>query len=70
MGELHHRRRRERQHRRTLDAVGQNSAAAALVAINPYDPEKHVWVVDDHMHAIYKFSHDGKQLVQTIGTPK
>ena len=39
------------------------------VAINPYDPEKHVWVVDDHMHAIYKFSHDGKTLVQTIGTP-
>jgi sugar lactone lactonase YvrE len=28
-----------------------------------------VWLVDDHMHAIYKFSNDGKQLVQTIGTP-
>jgi DNA-binding beta-propeller fold protein YncE len=41
-----------------------------FVAINPYDPEKHVWIVDDHMGAIYKFSHDGKQLVQTIGTPK
>ena len=41
-----------------------------FVAINPYDPEKHVWIVDDHMHAIYKFTHDGKQLVQTIGTPK
>jgi len=40
-----------------------------FVAVNPYDPEKHVWVIDDHMHAIYKFSHDGKQLVQTIGTP-
>ena len=39
------------------------------VAINPYDPDKHVWVVDDHMHAIYKFTHDGKQMVQTIGTP-
>ena len=31
-----------------------------FVTINPYDPEKHVWVVDDHMHAIYKFTHDGK----------
>jgi DNA-binding beta-propeller fold protein YncE len=41
-----------------------------FIAINPYDPEKHVWVVDDHMQAIYKFSHDGKQLVQTIGTPR
>jgi hypothetical protein len=28
-----------------------------------------VWVVDDHMHAIYKFTNDGKQLVQTLGTP-
>jgi hypothetical protein len=41
-----------------------------FVAINPYDPEKHVWVLDDHNHAIFKFTHDGKQLVQTIGTPK
>ena len=40
-----------------------------FIAINPYDPEKHVWVVDDHMHAIYKFTNDGKKLVQTIGTP-
>jgi DNA-binding beta-propeller fold protein YncE len=39
------------------------------VYINPYDPEKHVWVVDDHSHAIFKFTHDGKTLVQTIGTP-
>jgi DNA-binding beta-propeller fold protein YncE len=39
------------------------------VYISPYDAEKHVWVVDDHTHAIYKFSNDGKQLVQTIGTP-
>jgi DNA-binding beta-propeller fold protein YncE len=39
------------------------------VYISPYDPQKHVWVVDDHTHAIYKFTNDGKQLVQTIGTP-
>jgi NHL repeat-containing protein len=39
------------------------------VYINPYDPEKHVWVVDDHSHALFKFTHDGKQLVQTVGTP-
>jgi NHL repeat-containing protein len=38
------------------------------VYINPYDPDKYVWVVDDHNHAIFKFTHDGKQLVQTIGT--
>jgi len=39
-----------------------------FVAINPYDPDKYVWIVDDHSQVIYKFSHDGKQLVQTIGT--
>jgi NHL repeat len=40
------------------------------VYVSPYDPEKHVWLVDDHMHVIYKFTNDGKQLVQTIGTPE
>ena len=39
------------------------------VTINPYDPEKHIWIVDDRMHAVYKFSHDGKELVQTLGVP-
>ena len=39
------------------------------IYISPYDPQKHVWVVDDHTHAIYKFTNDGSQLVQTIGTP-
>jgi DNA-binding beta-propeller fold protein YncE len=39
------------------------------VYISPYDPEKHVWVVDDNMQTIYKFTNDGKTLVQTIGTP-
>jgi NHL repeat-containing protein len=39
------------------------------IYISPYDAQKHVWVVDDHTHAIYKFTNDGKQLVQTIGTP-
>jgi sugar lactone lactonase YvrE len=39
------------------------------VYISPYDAEKHVWVVDDHTHAIYKFTNDGKALVQTLGTP-
>lgn len=38
------------------------------VAINPYDPEKHVWIIDDHKHIIHKFTNDGKTLVQSIGT--
>ena len=39
------------------------------VAINPYDPDKHVWVVDDRQHAVYKFTNDGQRLVQTLGIP-
>jgi hypothetical protein len=39
------------------------------VFINPYDPDKAVWAVDDARHAIFKFSHDGKELLQTLGTP-
>ena len=39
-----------------------------FVSISPYDPQKHVWIVDDHKHAIFKFTSDGKRLVQTIGT--
>ena len=39
------------------------------VYINPYDPEKNVWIVDDHNHAVFKFSPDGSELLQTIGTP-
>jgi peptidylamidoglycolate lyase len=37
--------------------------------VNPYDPERHIWLVDDGAHAVYKFTRDGKRLVQTIGTP-
>ena len=36
---------------------------------NPYDAEKHVWLIDDGAHAIYKFTNDGKKLVMTVGTP-
>ncbi len=39
------------------------------IYISPYDPEKHVWITDDFRHAIFKFTNDGKELVQTIGVP-
>lgn len=39
-----------------------------FVAESPYDAQKHVWIVDDYRHAIFKFTNDGKKLVQTIGT--
>jgi hypothetical protein len=39
------------------------------VFINPYDPQKSVWLVDDYREAVFKFSNDGEKLLQTIGTP-
>jgi len=37
------------------------------VLINPYDPERHVWVVDDGSEQIFKFTHDGTRLVMSLG---
>jgi sugar lactone lactonase YvrE len=37
------------------------------IKISPYDPEKHVWIIDDMLHQIFEFTHDGKQLVMTLG---
>ena len=35
--------------------------------MSPYDQEKHVWIIDDQLHVIYKFTYDG-ELVLTHGT--
>jgi hypothetical protein len=37
------------------------------IKMNPYDPERHVWIFDDQQHVIWKFTYDGK-LVMTLGT--
>jgi hypothetical protein len=37
------------------------------VLISPYDPQRHVWLVDDGAHAVYKFTNDGKKLVMQLG---
>jgi peptidylamidoglycolate lyase len=39
------------------------------VEISPYDPEKHIWVVDADNHFVAKFTHDGKKQVLLLGTP-
>ena len=70
LGALSRRRRRAGQHHRSSGRSGTSMFKRPhAVYISPYDAQKHVWVVDDHTHAIYKFTNDGKQLVQTIGTP-
>jgi len=40
-----------------------------FVAIDPFDPDKKVWIVDDYRHAIFVFSNDGSELLNTIGVP-
>jgi sugar lactone lactonase YvrE len=37
------------------------------IKMSPYDAEKHVWVIDDQLHVIHKYTYDGK-LVMTLGT--
>jgi DNA-binding beta-propeller fold protein YncE len=37
------------------------------IKMSPYDPDKHVWVIDDQLHVIYKFTYDGK-IAMTLGT--
>jgi len=37
------------------------------IKMNPYDADKHVWIIDDQQHVIWKFTYDGK-LVLTLGT--
>lgn len=37
------------------------------VILNPYDPKRHVWVVDREGHQILKFTNDGKKLALKLG---
>jgi peptidylamidoglycolate lyase len=39
------------------------------VEISPYDPDRHVWIVDADNHFVSKFTNDGKKQVLTLGTP-
>ena len=48
-------------------ACGGTAKTAWGTTLNPYDPERHVWLVDDGAHSIYKFTNDGKKLVMTLG---
>jgi peptidylamidoglycolate lyase len=36
------------------------------VLVNPHDPDRHIWLVDDGAQMIYKFTRDGK-LVMSLG---
>lgn len=49
------------------DTLWEGSRGPHHIKINPYDPEKHVWIVDDDLHQVLKFTNDGKALVMTLG---
>ncbi|HEY2152089.1 MAG TPA: 6-bladed beta-propeller [Vicinamibacterales bacterium] len=49
------------------DKLFEGGGGPHKIRINPHDPEKHVWVVNDARHQIYEFTNDGKQLVLTLG---
>jgi len=37
------------------------------VQISPYDPDRHVWIIDREGHQILKFTNDGRQVTMTLG---
>ena len=41
--------------------------AAHRIQIDPYDPDKHVWLVEHRTHQILKFTNDGSRLVMRLG---
>ncbi len=52
-----------------LFADTQGSKGPHKVKISPYDPDRHVWIIDDTGHRVLEFTNDGKQLVMTLGEP-
>jgi len=48
------------------DKHWEGSRGPHHITINPYDPEKHVWIIDDDLQQVFKFSHDGNLLL-TVG---
>ena len=47
--------------------AGTDGPGPHRIRINPYDPEKRIWVIDETGHIIYVFSNDGKNLLKTLG---
>ncbi len=37
------------------------------IKISPYDPQRHVWIVDESGQQVLEFTHDGKELVMALG---
>ena len=50
------------------DYLFENTPGPHKIAINPFDPERRVWVVNDARQQIHVFSNDGKKLLFSLGT--
>ena len=37
------------------------------ITMDPYDPEKHIWIIDRGTQLVMKFTNDGKRLVMELG---
>ncbi|MBI4887494.1 MAG: hypothetical protein HY824_10400 [Acidobacteria bacterium] len=49
------------------DSLFEGGRGPHQIYVEPYDPERHVWIVDDMNHVIHKFTNDGKTKVFTLG---
>ena len=46
---------------------GSDGPGPHRIRINPYDPDKKIWLVNETFHQIYVLSNDGSELVATYG---
>ncbi len=51
------------------DSLFEGSNGPHKIRVNPYDPDRKVWVINETGHAVYAFSNDGSELVMTLGEP-
>jgi len=49
------------------DKLWDGSRGPHHIKISPYDPEKHVWIIDDDLQQVLKFTNHGEKLVMTLG---
>ena len=47
--------------------AGTDGPGPHRLRVSPYDPQRKIWVVEETGHVIYIFSHDGKELLKTLG---
>ena len=46
---------------------GSDGPGPHRLRINPYDPERRVWLVNETFHQVYVFSNDGSELLKILG---